>query len=67
MSKDPVYRVFGLGGAGGRIANAVARATAKAGAHARLLFAGGQGPDHPVHCAMPETAYLKCLAVQISR
>ena len=46
---------------------AVARATAKAGAHARLLFAGGQGPDHPVHCAMPETAYLKCLAVQISR
>ena len=30
---------------------AVARATAKAGAHARLLFAGGQGPDHPVHCA----------------
>ena len=28
MSKDPVYRVFGLGGAGGRIANAVARATA---------------------------------------
>ncbi|MBR5050321.1 MAG: RlmI/RlmK family 23S rRNA methyltransferase, partial [Desulfovibrio sp.] len=46
---------------------AVARAAAKAGAHARLLYAGGQGPDHPVHCAMPETAYLKCLAVQISR
>ena len=45
----------------------VARAAARTGAHARLLYAGGQGPDHPVHCAMPETAYLKCLAVQVCR
>ena len=30
----------------------------------RLLFAGGQGPDHPVHAAMPETAYLKCFIAQ---
>lgn len=30
----------------------------------RILFAGGQGPDHPVHVAMPETAYLKCFIAQ---
>ncbi len=33
--------------------------------HPRLLYAGGQGPDHPVHAAMPETAYLKCLIAQL--
>lgn len=33
--------------------------------HPRLLHAGGQGPDHPVHAAMPETAYLKCLIAQL--
>ncbi len=36
----------------------VAQAASRRGLHARLLFAGGQGPDHPVHAAMPETAYL---------
>lgn len=30
----------------------------------RLLHCGGQGPDHPVHAAMPETAYLKCFIAQ---
>ena len=33
--------------------------------HARILFAGGQGPDHPIHAAMPETAYLKCFIAQV--
>ncbi|MBE6442439.1 MAG: class I SAM-dependent rRNA methyltransferase [Desulfovibrio desulfuricans] len=33
--------------------------------HPRLLYAGGQGQDHPVHAAMPETAYLKCLIAQL--
>jgi 23S rRNA (cytosine1962-C5)-methyltransferase len=33
-----------------------------AGRGARLLYEGGAGPDHPVHPALPETAYLKCLA-----
>lgn len=42
----------------------VATASAKLCIHPRLLAAGRQGPDHPVHCAMPETAYLKCLLVQ---
>lgn len=27
--------------------------------HAQLLYMGGQGPDHPVHPAIPETSYLK--------
>lgn len=36
-------------------------AAARLGLHPRLLFTGFQGQDHPVHCAMPETAYLKCL------
>lgn len=43
----------------------VAQAAARRRLHARLLFAGGQGPDHPVHSAMPETAYLKCFIAQV--
>ena len=27
--------------------------------HAQLIYSGGQGPDHPVHPAIPETDYLK--------
>lgn len=44
---------------------AVAVACAKHGRLARLLATGLQGPDHPVHCSMPETAYLKCLLVAL--
>ncbi|HSH49942.1 MAG TPA: class I SAM-dependent rRNA methyltransferase [Halomonas sp.] len=35
--------------------------------HAQLLFQGHQGPDHPVHPAIPETAYLKALGVRVFR
>lgn len=31
----------------------------------RILHADGAGPDHPVHPSLPETAYLKCLFLQI--
>jgi len=41
------------------------QAAAKRKLHARLLFSGGQGPDHPIHAAMPETAYLKCFIAQV--
>lgn len=34
--------------------------------HGQLLFRGGQGPDHPVHPAIPETRYLKALLYRIS-
>lgn len=37
----------------------VTRAAGKRRRFARLLFQGFQGPDHPIHPAMPETAYLK--------
>ena len=35
-------------------------AAADAGREVTLLSFGGQGPDHPVNLAMPETRYLKC-------
>lgn len=35
--------------------------------HAQVIFEGHQGPDHPVHPAIPETAYLKALGVRIFR
>ncbi|MBB3142312.1 class I SAM-dependent rRNA methyltransferase [Halomonas organivorans] len=35
--------------------------------HAQLLFQGHQGPDHPVHPAIPETSYLKTLGVRVFR
>jgi 23S rRNA (cytosine1962-C5)-methyltransferase len=37
----------------------VQQAARRAGRSLQLLEAGGQGPDHPVHPAIPETAYLK--------
>lgn len=37
------------------------RAAQRRGRFARLLYRGFQGPDHPVHPAMPESAYLKAL------
>ncbi len=31
----------------------------------QLLERGGQGPDHPVHLAIPETRYIKSLTVRL--
>jgi 23S rRNA (cytosine1962-C5)-methyltransferase len=39
----------------------VQQAARRAGVTVQLLATGGQGPDHPVHPAIPETAYLKTL------
>jgi len=33
----------------------------------QVLFQGHQGPDHPVHPAIPETSYLKALGVRVFR
>jgi 23S rRNA (cytosine1962-C5)-methyltransferase len=44
----------------------VLRAIRKAGRQARLLYRGGQGPDHPVLPGMPETRYLKVLGLQLT-
>jgi len=40
---------------------AVQQGATRAGCHVRILEQGGQGPDHPVHPAIPETEYLKTL------
>ncbi|MCP4343180.1 MAG: class I SAM-dependent rRNA methyltransferase [Desulfobulbaceae bacterium] len=35
--------------------------------HVQVLFEGIQGPDHPVHPAIPETCYLKAFLARISK
>ncbi len=40
----------------------VQREAARLGRTLQMFHSGGAGPDHPVHPAMPETAYLKTFA-----
>jgi 23S rRNA (cytosine1962-C5)-methyltransferase len=35
--------------------------------HVQVLFEGTQGPDHPIHPAIPETRYLKAFLARISK
>lgn len=35
--------------------------------HVQILFEGGQGSDHPVHPAIPETCYLKAFLARVSK
>ncbi len=42
-----------------RFAAQIERGIADAGRQARILREAGAGPDHPLHPALPETAYLK--------
>jgi len=46
-------------------AHEIARGLAGAGRNGRILMTGGAGPDHPVHPALPETAYLKWQLLQL--
>ncbi|MBV8776662.1 MAG: class I SAM-dependent rRNA methyltransferase [Alphaproteobacteria bacterium] len=46
-------------------AEAVRRGLADAGRTARILRDAGAGPDHPVHPALPESAYLKSLTLSL--
>ena len=46
-------------------AEAVRRGVAEAGRTARILRQAGAGPDHPVHPALPESAYLKALTLTL--
>jgi 23S rRNA (cytosine1962-C5)-methyltransferase len=46
-------------------AEAVRRGVGDAGRTARILRSAGAGPDHPVHPALPETAYLKALTLAL--
>ena len=43
----------------------VQQSARRAGRTAQLLEVGQQGPDHPVHPAIPETAYLKTLFLRV--
>ena len=43
----------------------VQRAASQTGRTLQLLESGQQGPDHPVHPAIPETAYLKTLFLRV--
>ena len=43
----------------------VQQAGRRAGRFLQLLETGQQGPDHPVHPAIPETAYLKTLFLRV--
>jgi 23S rRNA (cytosine1962-C5)-methyltransferase len=43
----------------------VQQAGRRAGRSLQLLEAGQQGPDHPVHPAIPETAYLKTFFLRV--
>ena len=43
----------------------IRRGLRDAGRAGRILHAGGAGPDHPVHPHLPESAYLKCLFLQL--
>jgi len=46
-------------------AEAVRRGLADAGRTGRILREAGAGPDHPVHLALPESAYLKSLTLAL--
>ena len=46
-------------------AEAVRRGLGDAGRAARILRTAGAGADHPVHPALPETAYLKAMTLAL--
>jgi 23S rRNA (cytosine1962-C5)-methyltransferase len=48
------------------LVDALQKAARHLGRQAQLVQAGGQGPDHPVHPAIPETRYLKAYAVRVT-
>ena len=51
--------------AGENFAEQVARGLGDAGRTGRILRSSGAAADHPVHAALPETAYLKALLLQV--
>ncbi|MGH7089525.1 MAG: class I SAM-dependent rRNA methyltransferase [Stellaceae bacterium] len=46
-------------------ANAVRQGLADAGRSARILRSSGAAPDHPIHPALPESAYLKAVTLAL--
>jgi 23S rRNA (cytosine1962-C5)-methyltransferase len=50
----------------GAFAEAVLHGVFRARREAKILFQGGAGPDHPVHPALPESAYLKAMLLHLA-
>ncbi len=50
----------------GMLIDAVQKAARHLGRQAQIVQTGGQGPDHPLHPAIPETRYLKAFAVRVT-
>lgn len=50
----------------GRLLELMQAAAVKRQRRLQLVGTGGQGPDHPVHPAIPETAYLKAQVAAVS-
>jgi len=48
------------------LTDAVQRAARHLGRYVQVVAFGGQGPDHPVHPAIPETRYLKALVCRVT-
>lgn len=48
------------------LTDAVQRAARHLGRFVQVVSFGGQGPDHPVHPAIPETRYLKALVCRVT-
>ena len=46
--------------------DAIQRAARHQGRFVQVVAFGGQGPDHPVHPAIPETRYLKALVCRVT-
>ncbi|HEV8680339.1 MAG TPA: class I SAM-dependent rRNA methyltransferase [Stellaceae bacterium] len=51
--------------AAAEFAEAVRRGLADAGRSARILKSAGASPDHPIHPALPESAYLKAFTLAL--
>ncbi len=51
----------------GDLQDAIAKAARGSGRRLQLLESGAQGPDHPVHPAIPETRYLKAFFCRIDQ
>jgi 23S rRNA (cytosine1962-C5)-methyltransferase len=50
----------------GMLIDSVQKAARHLSRQAQIVAAGGQGPDHPIHPAIPETRYLKAFAVRVT-
>ena len=51
----------------GALLDALQKAGRHLGRFVQVLASGGQGPDHPLHPAIPETRYLKAFLCRVTQ